>query len=86
MQMLLSGNTTTIYDMNNIHSNRSDLCNSIITEIWAWAEGKKLCITPFYFPGKKNYDTESWKKTELEWILNNIFLQKLFLSFNSNHR
>ena len=70
---LLSDNTTTVHDINNMHSNKSDLCHSIISEIWAWAGDKNIWITASNIPGKKNYDAnvESRKKqTELEWMLN----------------
>ena len=48
-----------------MHSNESDMCHSIISEIGAWAEDKKIWITAFYIPGKENYDAdaESRKKT-----------------------
>ena len=86
---LLSDSTTTIHGINNIISNKSDLCHSIISEIWYWDEDKNIWITATYIPRKPNYDAyaESRKKqTELEWILNQNFLQKLFLSFNFNQR
>ena len=35
---LLSDNTTTVHGINNMHSNKFDLCHSIIFEICAWAE------------------------------------------------
>ena len=86
---LLSDNTTTVHGINNMHSNKSDLCHSIISEIWAWAEDKNIWITASYIPGKENYDADAEsrkKQTELEWMLNQKFLQKLFLSFNFNQR
>ena len=56
-----------------MHSNKSELCHSIISEIWAWAKDKKIWITASYIPGKENYyaDAKSRKKqTEMEWMLN----------------
>ena len=47
------------YNINNICSNQSDLRHSIISEIWAWAEDKNICITASYIPGKKNYDADA---------------------------
>ena len=43
-----------------------ELCHSIISEIWAWAEDKNILITASYIPGKENFDadTESRKKTK----------------------
>ena len=76
---LLSDNTTTVHGINNIHSNKSDLCHSIISEIWAWAEDKNIWITTSYIPGKENYDADAEsrkKQTELEWMLN----QKISIS------
>ena len=70
---LLSDNTTTVYGMSNMHSNKSELCHSIIFEIWAWADDKNVRITASYIPEKVNYDAdaESHKKqTELELMLN----------------
>ena len=70
---LLSDNTTTVYGINNMHYNKSDLCHAIISEIWAWAERKIIWITASYIPGKENYyaDAESLRKqTEMEGILN----------------
>ena len=32
---LLSDNTTTVYGISNMHSNKPELCHSIIFEIWA---------------------------------------------------
>ena len=46
-------------NINNIHSNQSDLRHSIISEIWAWAEDKNIWITASYIPGKKNYDADA---------------------------
>ena len=31
---LLSDNTTTVHNINNMHSNECELCHSIISEIW----------------------------------------------------
>ena len=61
---LLSGSTTTVHGINKMHSNKSDLCHSIISEIWACAENKNIWITASYIPGKESYDTdaESCKK------------------------
>ena len=70
---LLSDNTTTVYGISNMHSNKSELCHSIIFEIWAWADDKNVRITASYIPEKVNYDAdaESHKKqTELELMLN----------------
>ena len=70
---LLPDNTSTVHGISNMHSNKSDMCQSIISETWAWAEDKNIWITAYYIPRKKNYDAdpESRKKqTELEWMLN----------------
>ena len=86
---LLSDNTTTVYGINNMHYNKSDLCHSIISEIWAWAERKIIWITASYNPGKENYnaDAESRRKqTEMEGMLHQKKFKKLFLSFNFNQR
>ena len=71
-----------------MHSNKSDLCHAIISEIGAWAEDKNIWITASYIPGRENYDVdlESRKKqTELEWILNQKPFTKI-LSLNFNQR
>ena len=62
---LLSDNTTTVHGIHNMHSNRSDLCQFIISEVWVWAEDKNIWISTSYIPGKENYDAdrESRKKT-----------------------
>ena len=69
--------TSTIYTFN-----KSDLCHSIISEIWAWAKDKNIWITASYIPGKDNYDADAEsrkKQTELEWMLNqNIFTKIIF--------
>ena len=70
---LLSDNTTTVYGISNMHSNKPELCHSIIFEIWAQADDANIRITASYIPEKVNYDAdaESHKKqTELELILN----------------
>ena len=66
---LLSDNTTTVHGINNMHSNKSDLCHSSISEIWAWAEDKNIWITASYVPGKENYDGEmqNHAKNKLNW-------------------
>ena len=65
---LLSDNTTTVHGINNMHSNKSDLCHSIISEIWAWAEDKNIWITASYIPGKENYDADAEShKNKLNW-------------------
>ena len=74
---LLSNNTTTVHGINNMHSNKSNLCHSIISEISAWAEDKNIWITASSIPVKENYDADAEsrkKQTELEWMLN----QKIF--------
>ena len=38
---LLSGNTTAVHCIKYMQSNKFELCHSIISEIWAWAEDKK---------------------------------------------
>ena len=81
---LLSDNTTTVYGINNMHSNKSYLCHSIISEIWTWAEDKSIWITASYIPGKENYnaDVESRKKqTKLEWMLNQKIFTKIISKF-----
>ena len=88
---LLSGSTTTVHGINKMHSNKSDLCHSIISEIWACAENKNIWITASYIPGKESYDTDAKsckKKKKLNWngCLTKNVLQKLFLSFNFNQR
>ena len=80
---LLSDNTTTANGINNLHSNKSDLCHSIISETWACDEEKNIWITVSYIPGKENYDADvesRQKQTELEWMLN----QKMFTKIVSN--
>ena len=39
-----------------MHSIKSDLCHSIISEMCAWAEDKNISITASYILGKENYD------------------------------
>ena len=81
---LLSDSTTTIHGINNIISNKSDLCHSIISEIWDRAEDKNIWITATYIPGKPNYDADAEsrkKQTELEWILNQKFFTKIIFKF-----
>ena len=56
---LLSDNTTTVHGINNMPSNKSDLCHSIISEIWAWGEDKIIWITASCIPGKANYDADA---------------------------
>ena len=78
---LLSDNTTAVHGIKNMHSKKSDLCHSIISEIWVWAEDRNICITASYIPGKENYnaDAESCKKqTELEWMLNYKIFYKYY--------
>ena len=62
---LLSDNNTTVHGIHNMHSNRSDLCQSITYEVWVWLEDKNIWIIASYIPGKENYDAdrESRKKT-----------------------
>ena len=45
LHKLLSDNTTTIYDISNVHFNQSELCYSIISDTLAWAEDKNIWIT-----------------------------------------
>ena len=81
---LLSDNTTTVYGINNMHSNKSYLCHSIISEIWTWAEDKSIWITASYIPGKENYnaDAESRKKKpKLEWMFNQKIFTKIISKF-----
>ena len=56
---MLPDNTTTIHGINNMHSNKYDLCHYIISEIRAWAEDNNIWITVSYIPGKENYDVDA---------------------------
>ena len=78
---LLSGNSTTVHDMNNMHSKRSHLCHSIISEILAWAEGFALLLSAFQERRTKIQNHEKKKKTELEWILNQHIFTKVVSKF-----
>ena len=81
---LLPDDTTTVHGINNIHSNKSDVCRSIISEIWTWGEDKNIWITASYIPKKENYDedAESHKKqTEVEWMLNQNIFSKVISKF-----
>ena len=55
---LLSDNTT-VHGINSMHSNKSDLCHSIMSEILAWDEDKNIWIINSYIPGKENYETDA---------------------------
>ena len=82
---LLSDNTTTVYAINKMNSNKSDLCHSIIFEICPWAEEKNIWITASCILGKENYDADAEshrKQTELEWMLNQKMFTKNFYNFN----
>ena len=71
--------TWTIYTFH-----KSDLCHSIISEIWAWAKDKNIWITTSYIPGKDNYDADAEsrkKQTELEWMLNQNIFTKIISKF-----
>ena len=81
---LLPDNTSTAHGINNMHSNKSDMCQSIISKTWAWAEGKNIWITAYYIPGKENYDADAEsrkKQTELEWMLNQKIFTKIISKF-----
>lgn len=68
--LLLSDNTDTVRDINNMHSSKSKICPAVISEIWAWAEDSDNWITVLHIPGNENSDDVSRKKTNLEWMLN----------------
>ena len=61
---LLPGNTTTVNGIHNMHSNKTDSCQSIISEVWVWAEDKNIWITASYIPGKENYDADRESRKE----------------------
>ena len=74
---MLSDNTTAVHGINSMHSIKSDLCHSIISEIWARDEGKNIWVTVSYIPGKENYDADAEsRKNRINW---NRFLTKIFL-------
>ena len=50
---LLSDNTTTVHDINNIHSDKCELYHSIISEIWAWSKDKKRLNSCFLYSRKE---------------------------------
>ena len=52
---LLSDNTTTVHDINNIHS---ESCHSIIFEVWTWTEDKNIWIIASYILGKEKFFTK----------------------------
>ena len=68
-----------------MHSNKCDLCHSIISEIWAWDEDKNIWNTASSIPGKVNCDdAESHKKqTEPKWMLNQKRFTKIISKFQS---
>ena len=67
-----------------MHSNKCDLCHSIISEIRASAEDKNIWTTASYIPGIENYDADAEsrkKQTELEWMLNQKNFTKIISKF-----
>ena len=83
---MLSCYTTTVHGINNMYSNKSGLCHSIISEISAWTEDKNIWVTASYIPGKENYDPDAEprkkkKKNELEWMLNQKSFTKIIFNF-----
>ena len=81
---LLSDNTTTVDGIHNMHPHKSDLCQSIISELWVWAEEKDIWITASYIPGKNKYDADRKsrkRQTKLEWMLNQKTLTKIMSNF-----
>ena len=82
--MLLADNTTTVHDINIMHSKKSDLGHSIISESWAWAGDNNIWITASYIQGKANYDADPGsreKQAELEWMLNQNPFTKFISKF-----
>ena len=81
---IVSDNITTVYGINNMGCNKSDLCNLITFDIWSWVEKSNIWIKASYIPGTENLDAnrESRKKTERSRMdVKQRYFQKNFASF-----
>ena len=65
---LLSDNITTVHGINNMHSTKSDLCHSIIFDIWAWTEDKSIWNTTSYISRTENYEADPESRKNLTVI------------------
>ena len=76
---LLSDNTTTVHGINNMHSNKSDLCLGMRTKTFE-------LLLPTFQERRIRIQMQNHAKNKLNWngCLTKKVLQKLFLSFNFN--
>ena len=54
----MSDNTTTVYEINSMGYNKSDICKQIIFDIWSWVEISNSWIISAYIPVKENSDAD----------------------------
>ena len=82
---VLSDNTTTVYSISKMRSNRSEICHMEIYGLWDWVEQYNLWITAAHIPGNYNVkaEKESWKSGEKnrEWIVNKSVFEKIIQYF-----
>ena len=65
-------NTTAVYTLNNMGTNLSYLCNSVVKKIWAGAIKREISLSSAYIPGKLNEEANAMSREEQimsEWML-----------------
>ena len=57
-------NTTAVYTLNNMGTNRSYLFNSVVKKIWAEAIKREIWLSSAYIPGKLNEEANAMSREE----------------------
>ena len=78
---ILSDNTTTVAYINAMGGIRSNKCNEIASEIWAWCSARQnVWISAAHIPGSVNVDADKESRNALEsteWSLNNTIFNSI---------
>ena len=78
---ILSDNTTTVAYINAMGGIRSNKCNEIASEIWAWCSARQnVWISAAHIPGSVNVDADKESRNALEsteWSLNNTIFYSI---------
>ena len=76
---LMLDNTTAVACVNNMGTNHSLLCDTVVRQIWGFCIERELWVSAAYIPGKLNVEADSESRKinlDAEWKLNTSLLKQ----------
>ena len=78
--LIYTDNTTTMIYIRKMGGTKSEICNRVAQEIWAWAEKKRNWLSAAFIPGKLNVLADKHSRQfhdHLEWSLSEILFDRI---------